>query len=409
MIQKIKIRFISLAMIALFLLLSAIVTGMNIVNYRAIISDADAKLELLSSNKGIFPEFGADKKWPMPPNMTMETPYESRYFSILFASTGEVIQTDTSQIKAIDKTTAIQYANQAVESSRTSDFIGNYRFLFSSEDSSVRITFLDCSREFSTFRSFLFISICMALAGYVAFFLALLFFSNRFLRPITESYEKQKRFITDAGHEIKTPLAIIKADVDVLEMEYGENEWLDGIQSQVKRLADLTNDLVYLSRMEETENHLQMIDFPFSDVLCETAHAFHAVAQAKEKKFQCSVQPMLTINGNEKAIRQLVNILLDNAMKYSPKGGFVSLAAKKQGRYLDLTVYNTTDNPIGKQDLNHIFERFYRMDSSRSTQTGGYGIGLSVAKAIVSAHNGKISATTMDSHSLQIQVLFPIS
>ncbi|MBQ7001224.1 MAG: HAMP domain-containing histidine kinase [Oscillospiraceae bacterium] len=408
MIQKIKIRFISLAMIALFILLCAIVTGMNIVNYNTIVSDADTKLELLSKNQGIFPEFGSDKKWPMPPNMTMETPYESRYFSILFSSAGEVIHTDTSRIKAIDSTSAVQYANQAIQTNHISDFIDHYRFLVSSEGNAVRISFLDCTREISSFRSFLMISICMALAGYAAFFFVLLFFSNRFLRPITESYEKQKRFITDAGHEIKTPLAIIKADVDVLEMEYGENEWLSAIQSQVKRLSDLTNDLVYLSRMEETEDTMQMIDFPFSDVICETAHSFDAVAQAKGKIFQCSVQPMLSLNGNEKSIRQLVNILLDNAMKYSPEGGFVSLSAGRQGRYLSLSVQNTTIVPVEKKDLSHIFERFYRMDASRNSQTGGYGIGLSVAKAIVAAHNGRISATTEDGHSLQISVQFPV-
>lgn len=408
MIQKIKIRFITLAMIALFILLCAIVTGMNIVNYNTIISNADAKLELLSENKGIFPEFGSDKKRPMPHNMTIETPYESRYFSILFSSTGELIHADTSRIKAIDSSAAIQYANQAIQTNHISNFIDNYRFLVSAEEKSVRISFLDCSRELSSFRSFLMISICMALAGYAAFFFVLLFFSNRFLRPITESYEKQKRFITDAGHEIKTPLAIIKADVDVLEMEYGENEWLSAIQSQVKRLSDLTNDLVYLSRMEETEDTMQMIDFPFSDVVYETAHSFDAVAQAKGKIFQCSVQPMLSLNGNEKSIRQLVNILLDNAMKYSPEGGFVSLSVEKQGRYLCLMVHNTTIVPIEKQDLNHIFERFYRMDASRNSQTGGYGIGLSVAKAIVAAHNGRISATTEDGHSLQISVQFPV-
>jgi len=407
MIQKIKIRFITLAMTALFLLLSVIVTGMNIVNYNAIVSDADTKLELLSSNKGIFPEFGADKKWPMPPNMTMETPYEARYFSVLFSSTGEVIHTDTSRIKAIDTSTAVQYATQAIQTENIYDFIGNYRFLASQEGSSIRISFLDCSREFSSFRSFLLISISMALVGYTAFFIVILFFSNRFIQPITESYEKQKQFITNAGHEIKTPLAIIKADVDVLEMEYGENEWLDGIQSQVKRLADLTNDLVYLSRMEETEAHMQMIDFPFSDVVSETAHSFAAVAQAEGKTFQCSIQPMLCLNGNEKAIRQLVSVLLDNAMKYSPAEGFVSLSSQKQGRYLSLTVTNTTLLPIVKQDLNHIFERFYRMDASRNSQTGGYGIGLSVAKAIVAAHNGKIIALAPDDHSLQIQILLP--
>lgn len=409
MIQKLKIRFISLAMIALFLLLFLILTGMNLVNYRSIISDVDAKLEILSNNKGTFPEFHTDRKKPMPRNMTPETPYESRYFSVLFSSSGEVIQTETSRIKAIDEAAAVQYANQAITGGATCGSIGNYRFLISAEKSSCRITFLDCGREFTAFRNFLLISICMALIGYAAFFFVILFFSTRLLRPVAESYEKQKRFITDAGHEIKTPLAIMKANAEVLEMEYGENEWLTSIQSQVNRLTDLTNHLVFLSRMDETEDQLPMIDFPFSDVVRETAHDFHAVAQTTQKNFQCNIQPMLSLNGNEKAIRQLVNILLDNAMKYSPEGGFVSLVAEKQGRYLNLTVFNTTITPIAKQDLPHIFDRFYRIDSSRNSQTGGYGIGLSVVKAIVTAHNGKISAKSQDGHSLEINILFPAS
>lgn len=408
MIQKLRIRFIALAMAALFILLAVIVTGMNLVNFNAIAEDADAKLELLSGNRGTFPEFGPDKKWPMPRNMTPETPYESRYFSVLFSPGGQVLQTDTSRIKAIDEDAAVRYANQAVKTNHTSDFIGHYRFLASPEGNAVRISFLDCSRDFAAFRNFLMISIGMALAGYVLFFFVILFFSNRFLRPVTESYAKQRQFITDAGHEIKTPLAIIRADVDVLEMEYGENEWLEGIQAQVKRLADLTNDLVYLSRMEETEDRLQMIEFPFSDVVSETANTFHGVAQARGTHFECAVEPMLSLNGNEKSIRQLVSILLDNAMKYSPEGGDVSLRAERQGKYLHLTVFNTTLAPVEKQNLPHIFERFYRMDASRSTQTGGYGIGLSVAKAIVSAHNGKISAATQDGHSLQIHVQIPV-
>lgn len=272
----------------------------------------------------------------------------------------------------------------------------------------LRITFLDCGREFSSFRSFLLISTCIALAGYGAFFFVVLFFSKRLLKPITESYEKQRQFITNAGHEIKTPLAIINADVDVLTMEYGEHEWLEGIQAQVKRLTGLTNDLVYLSRMEETEEKLQMIEFPFSDVVSETAQAFQGIVQATGKQFQCRVEPMLSLNGNEKSIRQLVNILLDNAMKYSPEGGKVALSAERQGRYIHLSVWNTTVVPVEKQNLSHIFERFYRLDSSRSTQTGGYGIGLSVAKAIASAHNGKISAATQDGHSLQILVQLPL-
>ena len=408
MIQKIKIRFLAVAMAALFVLLAIIVIGMNTINYNSIVRDADRKLDLLTQNDGRFPEFAPDKRWPIPSGMTPETPYELRYFSVLLTPTGDLVQTDTSRIKAIDNTTAVQYAAKALKEKKSNAFIGNYRFSLSAEGSSVRITFLDCSREVYSFRSFLISSICMALGGYLSFFFVILFFSNRIIRPVTESYEKQKRFITDAGHEIKTPLAIINADVDVLEMEYGENEWLDGIQTQVKRLADLTNDLVYLSRMEETETNLQMIEFPFSDVVSETAQAFHALAQAQGKTLQCNVEPMLSLTGNEKSIRQLVNILMENAMKYSPEGGYVALSLRGQNRYLSLTVYNTTSDLIERQNLSHIFERFYRMDSSRSSQTGGYGIGLSVAKAIVAAHNGKISAATQDGHSLQIHVQFPL-
>lgn len=408
MIQKIKIRFIAVAMAALLVLLVLIVTGMNIVNYNSIVRDADIKLEMLSQNDGRFPEFDPGMPWPMPPRITPETPYELRYFSVLLTPEGELIHSDTSRITAIDNTSAFTYATKALKENRSNAFIGNYRFSMSEEDSRIRITFLDCSRDFYSFRRFLISSICMALFGYLGFFFAILFFSNRIIRPVTESYEKQKRFITDAGHEIKTPLAIIQADVDVLEMEYGESEWLDGIQSQVKRLADLTNDLVYLSRMEETETNLQMIEFPFSDVVSETAQAFQAVAQAQDKTFLCHIEPMHALTGNEKSIRQLVNILMDNAMKYSPDGGTVSLSVHRQNRYLCLCVSNSTIDPIEKQDLPHIFERFYRMDSSRSSQTGGYGIGLSVAKAIVSAHGGKITAATQDGHSLQISIQFPI-
>lgn len=408
MIQRIRVRFIGLAMAALFVLLAAIVTGINLINYRSVIDNADTTLELLSQNKGTFPDLSDNKKLKIPANMSMEAPYESRYFSVLLSENGDAIQTDTSRIKAIDAEAAVQYANQALLTEAERAFIGNYRFIQHKEGPSTRITFLDCGRKMDAYYDFLYSTIFMALAGYVAFFLVLLFFSKRILRPITESYEKQKRFITDAGHELKTPLAIIKADVDVLEMEYGENEWLEGIQSQVKRLSGLTNDLVYLSRMDETQETIPQIPFPVSDVVEETASAFHAVAQAQKKAFQCTVQPMLSLKGNEKSIRQLVSILLDNAMKYSPSEGEISLTLQKQGRQLRLTVFNTTKEPITRENLSHLFERFYRADSSRNSRTGGYGIGLSVAQAIVTAHNGKITASSKDGQSLEISALFPL-
>lgn len=407
MIRKIKIKFIILSMTALFVLLSLIVTGMNVVNYNAVVKESDDILAVLSKNRGAFPDLDDGKKEIVPPNMSPETPYESRFFSVLMNGDGDVIQANTSRIKVVDTQMAIEYANQAFQEKKSRGFIDSYRFVRNSEENTIRITFLDCGRKINAFHTFLFASIAMASAGYAAFFVVILFFSGRIIRPIVESYEKQKRFITDAGHEIKTPLTIIHADVDVLEMEFGENEWLDDIQKQTKRLSALTNDLVYLSRIEESDDAMQMIEFPFSDVVSEAAASFQALAQTQEKSFRCDIQPMLSYVGNEKAIRQLVNILMDNALKYSPSRGTVSIQAEKQGRQIQLTVFNTTLTPVPKDQLNLIFERFYRIDSSRSTQTGGYGIGLSVARAIVSAHKGKIRAATQDGQSLEITVQFP--
>lgn len=169
-------------------------------------------------------------------------------------------------------------------------------------------------------------------------------------------------------------------------MDYGESEWLDDIKRQTKRLTMLTNDLVLLSRMEEAENNLQMLLLPFSDLVNETAASFAALIQTQNKVFRCAIEPRISLTEDEKSIRRLVNILMDNALKYSPSQGLISLSIKKQGKQVCLTVCNTTQNPISKDELHMMFERFYRIDSSRNAQTGGFGIGLSVAKAIVTAH-----------------------
>lgn len=404
MIRRIKSKFIILSMIALFVLLSVIVTSMNVINYNTVITSADKTLSLLSKNRGTFPDSYEKNK---PKHMSAEAPYESRYFSVLLNKNNEVIQTDTSRIKAVDTQKAVKYAISTVKTNRDTGFIGKYRFLRCSENDSTRIIFLDCGRKLESFQNFLITSICMAFGGYIAFFFVILFFAGKITKPVTESYEKQKQFITDAGHEIKTPLAIIQADVDVLELDLGSNEWLDDIQKQAERLAMLTNDLVCLSRMEESNSSMQMIEFPFSDVVSETASSFSALAQMQNKVLQCNIQPMVSFVGNEKSIRQLVNILMDNALKYSPHNSTVSITVQKQGKRVRLSVSNMTEQPIPKDKIHMIFERFYRIDSSRSTQTGGYGIGLSVARAIVTAHGGKINAATREDDTLEITAQFP--
>ena len=247
----------------------------------------------------------------------------------------------------------------------------------------------------------------LALFGLAAVLVLLLILSKHIVRPVAESYEKQKQFITDAGHELKTPMTIISADADLAEMECGENQWLTDIRRQARRLTELTNDLIYLSRMEEEQPKLQCIEFPISDVAEEMAGSFQGPAKSQEKDFSTCIQPMLSFTGDEKNIRKLISILLDNALKYSPRGGRMELRLEKQGRALRLTVSNTVGQPLEREKLSHLFDRFYRTDQSRSSQTGGYGLGLSIARSIVLAHRGKIRAESPDGVTLSVVALLP--
>ncbi len=413
MIRKLKRKFILLSMLSLFLLLVVIVTGMNLLNYTSVCREADEILTLISQNKGIFPSpgegagEGADQNRPLPPGMSPELPYESRYFSVMLDASGNVVFTETSRIFSVDTGTAIAYAQTVLAQDSAGGFLNDFRFYRRTEGDMTRVTFLDCGRRLDSFYSFLFTSIGMSLAGLFAVFLIITFFAGKIIQPIAESYEKQKRFITDAGHEIKTPLAIINTNIDLLEMEFGENESVTDIRQQAKRLSSLTNDLVSLARMEESEQMLPMVTFPVSEVMEEVAMPFQTLAQAQQKIFSCKVTPMLSMHGNEKSIGQLVSIFLDNALKYSPEGGNISLEFTKRNRSLLLSVSNTSSSEIDPADLPHVFDRFYRTDVSRNSETGGHGIGLSMAKAIVNAHGGRISAQTPDGHTFVVTATFP--
>ena len=202
-----------------------------------------------------------------------------------------------------------------------------------------------------------------------------------------------------AGHEIKTPLTIINANVDLLELDE-EKEELAEIRQQTKRLTELTNNLVLLSKMEETGHTLQKIEFPLSDLVHETAASFRAPAAAGNIELAINVTPDITLNGSPDSIRQLVLLLLDNAVKYTPPNGKITLDLYIHRKSAVISVRNTARDSIKNADLERIFDRFYRTDSSRNSETGGYGIGLSIAKAITDLHGGGICASTNDGRTI---------
>lgn len=415
MIKKLRRKFIAACMISLAIVLIVILGGVNLMSYQKVVSDADTVLALLAANKGTFPKMHtgqADKPLEKdnlfaPRTISPETPYESRFFSVVLDENSRVLETDTDQIAAVDGDAAAAYAQGVANSGRSSGFWGDYRYLSLAEGENTRVIFLDCGRSLSSFRTTLLASVALSLLGLLAVLVLLLILSRRIVRPVAESYEKQKQFITDAGHELKTPMTIIAADAELAEMECGENQWLTDIRRQAQRLAGLTNDLIYLSRMEEEQTKLQLIDFPFSDMAEEMAQSFQALAKSQEKDFVLSIQPMISYTGDEKAIQQLLSILLDNALKYSPAGGHLDLRLEKQGRTVLLTMSNTTVQPMDRDKLPHLFDRFYRTDQSRNSSTGGYGLGLSIAKSIVLAHKGKIRAESPDGMSLSVIVTLP--
>lgn len=408
MIGRLRRRFIWMSMLAFLLVLIVIIGAINAVNYRNVVADADALMEVLLENQGSFPMEPELPGFPAPPGFSPEVPYESRYFSVtLDEYSGRTVRIDVSRIASVDEMQALEYAQEVLTREQSVGFAGQYRYARQEDGPFLRVIFLDCGRRMDAFRSFLWASAGISLLGYLVVFVLIAFCSRRVVRPIAESYDKQKRFITDAGHEIKTPLSIISADADVLELELEDNEWLEDIRRQTRRLTELTNELVALSRMEETNPARRMIAFAFSDVVAETAASFQALAQTRQMRLECRVQPGLSLRGDERAVERLVSILLENALKYAPPGSTVELSAERQGRSLRLRVSNPTEEPIPAGELPRLFDRFYRLDPSRSSQTGGYGIGLSMAQAIVQAHGGKITASTEGGSALQITVTLP--
>ena len=273
MIGRLRKKFIVAAILAVFLVLLLLIGSINLLNYRSMVAEADETLQILSANNGLFPrqmfrEEDFPKDWYSTPNQQFPPPaegrnrpfdarhgenrelaYQSRYFAAWFDADGNCVRVNTDNLASLTEEEAAAFAETVYGSGREKGFSGEYRFCRTLCGEETMLLFLNCQRELGTFRTFLYASIGISLAGILAVFLLLLLFSARIVRPIAESYEKQKRFITDAGHELKTPITIIQADADVLESELEEeSEWIADIRKQTHRLAELTSDLIYLSK-----------------------------------------------------------------------------------------------------------------------------------------------------------------
>lgn len=332
---------------------------------------------------------------------TFETPYETRYFSVCFDDNGELLSVDTSQIAAVTEADAEAMARQLRTAGKTDGYHGNYKYLARDTEEGALYVFLDCTKDFVSAKRFLSTSMLVSAAGVAVLLLLVVVFSGWAIKPMVTAYDKQKSFITNAGHELKTPLAVIGSCTEVLELEQGENKWTDAIRAQVVRMGDLTQNLIALARLDEGAA-LAKAEFDLSAAVKEELEAFRPLAQQKGLGFALDIQDNIVLNGNASALRQLAVILADNAVKYAPEGEIVFTLSRK-GKKILLQSENPAEG-FEPGEQRQLFERFYRGDASHNQENGGYGVGLSIAEAIVNAHGGKISAFSQDGKSLCVTV-----
>lgn len=393
MLKKMRWRFIGAAMAAFTAVVLTLLCFVNLWNYHSVTSQQDEALTRLmeiedqqmpfSSRRGALPF----DDWS---HFSPEVQYSLRFFSVHYDTNGIVSRVNQDYIASISESDAETYADAVLESGKAHGYESGYRYLVSTTEDETVVLFLNSEREIQTMRSLLWITLAIAAACLVVVFGLVVLFSRRAITPYLKNMEAQKQFITNASHELKTPLTAISTSVDVLAMEHEGDEWVHNIQVQSGRLSKLITSLVALSRLDEENPFPVRTEFSLSDALWEISEPFGSLAQAKGRTYTQDIADGLTATGDRTAIQQMVSILLDNALKYSPDGGSISLTARRSGKRAEIAVSNTVDMSQAI-DTSRLFDRFYRADESHSGAVSGTGIGLSIVKATAEAHGGTIS------------------
>ncbi len=406
MLKKMRRRFIRAAMTAFGVVLLVLVLGTNLINCYVMAARQDRMIDGIREYEELR-NSGARERIPMisemPWAMGPEADYTTRFFVVHCDLDGQVIRMSREHIASVSEENIRQYAADIFARGRFRGYYKEYRYMLEEEDEKLTIVFLNVSSEFRFIRSLAMVSVLIAAVSLFAAFLLVLLFSRRAVRPYMKNMERQRRFITDAGHELKTPLTSITTSADILAMEYERNEWVVNIQKQAARLSRLVSSLVTLSRLDEETPFPEKTVFSLSEAAWEIAEPFGKIAAAEGKTYVQQIEDGLEMTGDQNAVQQMLSILLDNAVKYSDEEGEIRLTVRRRHRKLWLEVFNTCELS-GVTELDRLFDRFYRPDESRSVHTGGTGIGLSMAQAIAEAHGGKITVTGQEGKNICFQV-----
>ncbi len=419
MLKKMRWRFVSSAMAAITAVVLVLVGGLNLWNYHQTTQWQDDVLQRLWEQEQTAVQDGREENtFPGQPAQRLDGPedkggwnhrsdrdlampgpfgghnpefrYMLRFFIVRCDRSGTPVETDREFIASVSREETFAWAEKVIQGGKAAGYLNGYRYRSETGEDGPVVLFLNATREIQSVRSLLLTSVVVALVGLLAVFALVVLLSRRAIAPYVRYIETHKRFITDAGHELKTPLTAISASADILADDLPGNEWVAAIQAESARMTRLVGDLVTLSRLDEEQPFPERTDFSLSDAVWEIAEPVQSLAMAKGKRYEQTIEDALVCHGDRQAIQQMVSILLDNALKYSPEHGTIRLNVSKVKGKTQIQVFNTC--PISGVDISRLFDRFYRPDASRASHTGGTGIGLSIARATAQAHGGDISA-----------------
>jgi signal transduction histidine kinase len=407
-IHRLRRKFILAATLAVIIILSVALGLINIIGHVRMQDEIDSHLTMISRNNGQMPRSQIprtdsllqDPDWY---NDSPESLYQMRYFSVLMNRSGTFVSANLNHIASFGKLDVEETVRAINASGKTRGSFrknrAHYDFLVTQPDTDHSlIVVLDTTRDLAAVEAFMLYSLRFGLFCVIIYVLILMAICNVIIRPFVENMQNQKRFITNASHELKTPIAIISANAEALELLQGKSEWTKNIITEVKRLTHLINGLISLARMgERSREDLKLAPVDVSALLTDAVDSFRPLVLGSTKKIVCQIEPGIVAQTEEKSLFEIFNILMDNAVKYCDEGGTITAALTKNGRHgFRASVSNSYAQGADK-DYTHYFERFYRGDESHSSdKVPGYGIGLSMAKELTELLKGSIAVSYKD-------------
>ena len=403
MYKELKNRFIATSMIVVSLVLFSLVSITNFINYRSMYNRADFVTQLISQNKGQFPrDLSNGQDTFSQYGITPESPYATRYFSVFSSPVRDILTTNRDNIVSITGEEIQSLVFNVMTGKATYGNQGNFRFRKTTFTDGTLSVFLDMSQTKQLYKISLQTSyLLLALTLVVVYFIIRLL-SKKAIQPTIDVIEKQKLFINDAGHELKTPLSIISSSADVLELTKGRDQWTDNIHKQVIRMNHLVGDMLTLSRYDEL-NQPDLTDINLTALFKRLLSELSPMAQEKDLTIESDLTEDFIVKGHEDSLNMLFRILIDNAIRYTEPGQTIRITSTKSSGQAQINITNQFPD-FPEDQLEKIFERFYRSDASRSRNTGGSGIGLALARTMAKVNKATVSAIKPNNEEITFQV-----